>query len=58
MILLILRLVSFSLGLALHFIIYSFFFFYLLVLASLMKTRLNLRKACYIATGVVEGAGF
>ena len=63
MILLVLRLVSFSLGsslllafvLALHFII---FFFYLLELASLMKTRLNLRKACYIATGVVEGAGF
>ena len=65
MILLVLRLVSFSLGsslllafvLALHFIIFSFFF-YLLELASLMKTRLNLRKACYIATGVVEGAGF
>lgn len=64
MILLVLRLVSFSLGsslllafvLALHFIIFSFF--YLLVLASLMKTSLNLRKACYIATGVVEGAGF
>ena len=37
---------------------YHLLFFYLLVLASLMKTSLNLRKACYIATGVVEGAGF
>ena len=25
---------------------------------SLMKTRLDLRKACYISTGVVEEAGF
>lgn len=66
MILLVLRLVSFSLGsslllafvLALHLIIFFIFFFYLLELASLMKTTLNLRKTCYIATGVVEGAGF
>ena len=29
-----------------------------IVLASLVKTRLNLCKACYVSTGVEKGAGF
>ena len=29
-----------------------------IVLASLLKTMLNLWKACYVSTGVEKGAGF
>ena len=29
-----------------------------IVLASLVKTMLNLWKACYVSTGVEKGAGF
>ena len=48
---------SFSLG---SFLLLAFVLALVLaiVLASLVKTRLNLWKACYVSTGVENGAGF
>ena len=50
-----LRRISLSLGSSL---LLAFVLALVLVLASLIKTGLNLRKACYISTGVVKGADF